>query len=228
MKKFWLLTLLWIVLITSSLAGCENKNTSPQYDEVIDYNDTIVDLALNCLKTEENIKKAYDENLSTEKIESTINSTITKCKSAINNIKKIWNWEWDSSLKDWIIDVLQKNLEYYSKLIETLPYIEKKELTEQENEAYKSIISEINNINSEISKANDQLVIIQVEFANKHWYQLDKEEETNISEDNSEETNVLEEKPEESLKEEPTESEENSEEIQAEPEESVESVEISE
>lgn len=218
MKKFWLLTLLWIILITSSLAGCENKdtsntlnstNTSSQYDAVINYNDTIVDLALNCLKTEENIKKAYDENSSTENIEATINSTITKCSSAIDNIQKIGDWEWDSSLKEWIIAVLQENLVYYWKLIETLPYIKKRELTEEENEAYKWIISEINNINSKIAEANDRLILIQEEFANKHWYQLDKDaEETDNTEESSEQINV----PEENI-EEVSISEENSEEI---------------
>ena len=72
MKKIRLLTLLWVVLVASTLAGCgDNKNTTNadsnnsgdliiedttwQYDAVIDYNDSLVEIAEQCIKAQDAI-----------------------------------------------------------------------------------------------------------------------------------------------------------------------------
>ena len=67
MKKIRLLALLWVILIAGSLAGCggdkESNNTwdfiiediTWENDAVINYNDTLVDLASECIISEDNI-----------------------------------------------------------------------------------------------------------------------------------------------------------------------------
>ena len=98
MKKIRLLTLLWVTLLAWTLAGCfggnketNNDTTSNTWDfiieditwendAVINYNDSLVDLASQCVISENIIWDTYDEETSTtEDILAAINNTITEC-----------------------------------------------------------------------------------------------------------------------------------------------------
>ena len=141
MKNFKMLFLVSIILISWTLIGCSPNNTennnniiiediSTNTNNVIDYNDSLVDLANTCLNSEENIWTAYnDENINITNVQNAINNTLEECTSSINKIESLWNWEWDNSLKDWIIDIIKKHITYYSKFNELLPYIEKREVS---------------------------------------------------------------------------------------------------
>ena len=72
MKKFWLLAL-WAILIIWTLAGCDKGKTdtdnswdfiiediSWENEAVINYNDTLVDLASKCIIAEDAIWELYD------------------------------------------------------------------------------------------------------------------------------------------------------------------------
>jgi len=193
MKKIRLLSLLWIVLFASTLAGCWNKNnnwdiiiedTTSQTDAVIKYNDNLVDAASSCIESENSIRNAYyDENASIEDIKSSIENTIKECTTAKDNINSLWNWEWDSSLKDWITNIIEKYITYYSKFSEMLPYLEQEEITEEQNEKYELLLSEIETLDNELNNANEDLISIQENFAKNHWFELESNEEIENSEE---------------------------------------------
>ena len=185
MKKNRFLALLWLVVIAWTLAGCWNKNweliiedVSSKTDASINYNDNLVNLATNCIMSEDTIRNTYDdENSSIEDIRNAINSTVKECTTAQKNIKSLWDWEWDSSLKDWALDVIDKYITYYSKFGELLPYIEQEEITEEENQSYESLLAEIEFLDNELNEANKNLIAIQEQFAKNHWFELETNEE---------------------------------------------------
>lgn len=195
MKKIRLLSLLWIVLFASTLAGCWNnkevdsnntwnntwdlviEDITWESDAVINYNDTLVDLASQCIISENNIWNTYDNESPIEDVQAAINNTITECSNAKENVNKLWDWEWDSSLREWVIAIIDKEIAYYSKFNEILPYLEKEELTEDEKWIYDTIFAEIQTLDSELTQANENLIAVQEQFATSHWFELETEEE---------------------------------------------------
>ena len=191
MKKTRLLTLLWVVLLAWSLAWCWNNNTTNTnlgsetqwgdliiedttsvHDAVIDYNDALVETASQCILSEDNIPTDFENGL--ENIQNAVNNTISQCQNSITEINKLWDWEWDSSLKDWVIKILELDVAYFTKFNEVLPYLVSEELTEEEADKYNTLIEEINAIDEEMQAANDNMVTIQSEFAQNHWFQLEE------------------------------------------------------
>lgn len=193
MKNFKLLTLLWFVLFAWTLAGCWNKNvnnevtdnswdvvtvenSNTESDAVITYNDTLVELASRCLASEDAVWTAYDNESSAEDVKASINNTINECKSAWENINSLWDREGDSSLRKWVITIIEREIAYYTKFSELLPYLEKEELTEDETVTYNNIIAEIQTLDEELSQANTNLISIQEQFAENHDFELESEE----------------------------------------------------
>lgn len=187
--KFW--SLLWVIVIFGTLAGCWNKNDvenvnenenwdfviediSTENNAAIDYNDNLVDLASACIMSEESIWDTYsDESASVETVTLAINKTVDECSSAMDAIKELGDFEWDSSLKDWVLNIIGKDIAYYSKFNEILPYIAKEQLTEEENTAYEGLLAEIDVLDRELTEANANLITIQEQFAKNHGYELE-------------------------------------------------------
>lgn len=186
MKKFRFLTLLWVIVFATTLAGCWNNNNwnveDNGADAVINYNDNLVDTASTCIASEDLIRNTYDDqNSSIEDIKNAIDNTIKECTTAQKNIKSLWDWEWDSSLKDWALNIIEKYITYYSKFSELLPYVAQEEITEEQNEKYQSLLAEIESLDNELNQANEDLITIQEQFAKKHWFLLESDEEENSS-----------------------------------------------
>ena len=191
MKKFWILSLLWVILIFWTLAWCwKQSNTENgssdvttedvtwKVDDVINYNDALVNLASRCINLEDNIWDTYDDaSSSIEDIQQTINNTLDECTDAGKSINELGDWEWDSSLKDWVITIIEKEIAFYSKFNELLPYIEKEELTEDEKWTYDQIFTDLENLDKELSVASQNLTSIQEDFSNKHGYRLEDDEQ---------------------------------------------------
>lgn len=187
MKKFWILSLLWAILIFWTLGWCwkqtntendsSNLNAENTSEAVISYNDTLVDLASKCIGLEDNIRDAYDNASSIEDIQQAINNTIEECTDVWKSIKDLGDREWDSSLKDWVVTIIEKEIAFYSKFNELLPYLEKEELTEDEKWTYDKIFTEVESLDQELSEASQNLTQIQEEFSNKHGYKLEGEQE---------------------------------------------------
>lgn len=193
MKKIRFLSLLWLVLVAWTLAWCLDNNnvnewTNDQWiiiedvtektNAVIDYNDTMVDLAYNCISSEDAIWEAYTSDvLDIEGIKSAVDNTLKECSYAITQIEALGGWEWDNSLKDGVITLLQKGSEYYKKLWETVSYLENPEwLTEEEAAAYETLKEEFTAIGEEYEAANANLITIQSQFAANHGFELEEME----------------------------------------------------
>lgn len=193
MKNFRLLSLLGVILVTGTLAGCLDNNNVNEWSNnqdfiiedvtektnaVIDYNDTMVDLAYNCISSEDAIWNAYNSDvLDIEAIKSAVDNTLKECSYAITQIEALGGWEWDNSLKDGVITLLQKGSEYYKKLWETVSYLENPDwLTEEEATAYEALKEEFTAIGQEYEAANANLIDIQSQFAANHGFELEEME----------------------------------------------------
>lgn len=193
MKNFKLLTLLWVAFIAGTLAGCWNKDNEGDFiieditsenEAVINYNDNLVDLASKCLASEDTIWTTYnDANSTTDDIISAINNTISECSNTSDEINKLWDWEGDNSLRSWILDIIEKEINYYTKFSELLPYLEKEDLSDEEKADYDVIYAEVETLDKELSDANDNLLVVQEQFAKNHWFELEEP-----AEDTTEET----------------------------------------
>lgn len=192
MKNFKLLTLLWVAFIAGTLAGCWNKDNEGDFiieditsenEAVINYNDNLVDLASKCLASEDTIWTTYnDANSTTDDIISAIENTISECSNTSDEINKLWDWEGDNSLKSWILDIIEKEINYYTKFSELLPYLEKEDLTDEERADYDVIYAEVETLDKELSDANDNLLVVQEQFAKNHWFELEEPAEETTEE----------------------------------------------
>ena len=192
MKNFKLLTLLWVAFIAGTLAGCWNKDNegdfiiediTSEHEAVINYNDNLVDLASKCLASEDTIWTTYnDANSTTDDIISAIENTISECSNTSDEINKLWDWEGDNSLKSWILDIIEKEINYYTKFSELLPYLEKEDLTDEERADYDVIYAEVETLDKELSDANDNLLVVQEQFAKNHWFELEEPAEETTEE----------------------------------------------
>ena len=151
------------------------KNETFEYNNtVIEYNDNIVNLSTKCTEAENNVRTIYDgNNAGIEDVQTSINDTIKECKNSLQELNNLWGWKWDNSLKDWTAKFLEKEIEYYQKLYELLPYSYKQELTESEKTAYNTLLGQLEGIEKDLSKASDDIAIIQTQFAEKHNFDLE-------------------------------------------------------
>ena len=190
MKKIRLLILLWVVVLAGTLAWCgSNKNTNTEnnpwdfiiedttgtYDAVIAYNDTLVEIASQCIISENDIPTDYENGLDNVKV--AINNVLAQCRSSIDQINALWDREWDSSLREGIVKVLSLDISYFTKFSELLPYLTSDELSEEDASKYETLVNEINAIDQEMETANNDLISIQETFAANHGYELQPEEE---------------------------------------------------
>lgn len=190
MKNVKLLALLWVALVAGTLAWCGNKNanlgtnnqwdviiedTTQNYSTVIDYNDSLVDIASECIISENDIPTDYEDWM--ESIKVAINNTLAQCQSSIDQINALGDWEWDSSLREWIIKILELDIAYFSKFSELLPFLASDELPEADADKYNALVDEINAIDQEMEAANNDLIQIQEIFAANHGYELQPAEE---------------------------------------------------
>ena len=194
MKNLKLLTLFWIILVSTTLVWCnndkdENVDNSGDFiieditwenDKVIDYNDTLVDITTECIISENNIWDTY-ENLdaTTEDVQDAIKNTISECSSTLKEIDKLWDWEWDNSLQNGVKTIIEAYIKYYSKFWELLPYLRTNEesLSDDDKETKNALYEEFQALDKELDEANDNLTNIQEEFANNHWFKLESIEE---------------------------------------------------
>ena len=116
---------------------------------------------------------------SIDDVKLAIDNTVSECKDAMFKINDLWAWEWDASLKDGVISLIQKMLEKYEKLYETLPFLPllSEWLVEDDAVIYEWIKAELNSLDWEIIELNDELSEIQYSFAENHWYELEQDEQ---------------------------------------------------
>lgn len=186
MKNLKILTLLWIILFTGFLSGCwsnskvneanNTENTNSENDKVIDYNDSIVKIASKCHESAMNTRDSYNNKDEIIQTETSAKNTISECENSINQINILWDREWDSSLKDWMISLLNLYITYFTKFNEMLTYLENENHPKEDIESYEIIVKEIKDMDSEIESENNNFINTQKLFANNHWFELESDE----------------------------------------------------
>lgn len=187
MKNFKLLALLWVILVSTTLVGCDNwekdniaegnnsgdfiiEDVTWDYDAVIDYNDNLVDIASTCIDSA-NIawEKIDSEESSVVDITEAINNAVLDCTNSINAINKLGDRDGDSSLKDGALTLLDKYIQYFTKFDELFK--------EEDEDKINEIYNEVLNIENELNEANTNLSAIQREFADSHDFTLESVED---------------------------------------------------
>ena len=139
---------------------------------VIKYNDNLVDAALDCINSEENVWKAYlDWNA--EQLKTAIDNTLSICKKSIKQLKEFWTRNSDDTLQKAIINYIANNIVYYNKIKKLVSYKDIEELSESQEESYNEIIKEIDEFGTKLEKLGDEIRNVQKKFAKKYRYELE-------------------------------------------------------
>lgn len=162
-KSLWMISLLWILI----LSWCGGSN-------VVEYNDSFVEIVKECTDaTQELFRNFNAESVTVDSIAQSIQDNITICQWAQKKASKMWNYEKDSSLKDGVIALLTSEVDYLQKFASTEPYWNIDNLTEEDKDAYNSVVSELKVLETELNQNITNLQDIQDAFATKHWLKLE-------------------------------------------------------
>ena len=174
MKKFGVFAL-WLVILSWVIVWCSSKQADE--DQVIVYNGNIISLWEKCIEAGESMWNIYNwySKWSTEDVKSAIDDAVSQCKDSMFQINDLWGMDWDDSLKDGVIVLIQKMLEQYEKLYEILPFLPLLDegLVEEDLRTYEQIVEDLDSLGVEIQDLNKNLVEIQRWFAERYWYEVD-------------------------------------------------------
>ena len=187
MKNIKLLALLWIALFTVFISWCwnnvkvnSNNNTediNSKNNDVINYNNSIIKIASKCGEYAMTTWDSYDNNNEIIQTETYAKNTLSECQNSINQINTLWDRQWDSSLKDWIISLLNLYVSYFTKFNKMLTYLENDNYPKENITSYETLVKEIKEMDKEIEDANSNFTIIQRSFAKNHWFELENNDE---------------------------------------------------
>lgn len=193
MKKLRLIALLGILLVSTTLVGCDKDKETNTWDiiieditasnEVINYNDSLVDITSQCIISESAVWDAWEayEAWETSEINAALSNSLYVCRNAMDEINKLGGWEGDDSLKDWVLKVIEKDIAYFEKFSELLPFLEDAnaewELPDELAASYEAVVADLEALDAELEEANSELVQIQEAFATNHGYELQPEDE---------------------------------------------------
>lgn len=163
-KSLWLLSLLWILI----LSWCGSSTN------VVEYNDSFVELVRECTDGNQALFQTYNANSATlDSIAQSLQDNISMCQNAQAKASQMWDYEKDSSLKDAVIDLLTMEVNYLQKFSETSRYRNIDNLTEEDKIAYNWIVTELNEVQNYLNKQFTNLQDTQEAFAAKHGLNLE-------------------------------------------------------
>lgn len=164
MKKiFSFLPLIWILF----LSGCGSSMT------VVEYNDSLVSIVKQCTDSTQSLYEVFQAEWSTvDSVLASLQSSISTCQNASTQTTKLWNFEDDDSLKNWVMDLLSAEINYLQKFETTQRYRNIDEITDEDKLAYDSIVGELYQMESELNAQFIALQEVQEAFAVKHWLKL--------------------------------------------------------
>lgn len=171
---------------SSNYSKTNNRRNNSNLD-VIDYNDLLVEIYTECDEAMEDFNVVFDdENPSVDSISKSLENTINACKSAKDKATKVWDFDGDSSLKDAVISTLDANISFLNLYRTSKPYWDNDNISE-DDENYQKLIADLEKKSYIIDKSLEYLWEIQGTFAEKHWFELDdQEDDTNsITNDSS-------------------------------------------
>jgi len=162
----------WIMAWCSGNKSNDMKNL--EADEILVYNDSMREFWLKCFESDQSMRDVYNSYKwwSTDDIKKAIDDTVSECKNSMFQINDLWDIEWDTSLKDGAILLIQKMIERYEKLYEVLPFLPllSEGLEDEDYTIYENIKEDLDSLGAEIKDLNKSLRDIQNWFAENHWY----------------------------------------------------------
>lgn len=177
MKKIRLLSIFMVAILLVWCGSNSEKedtitNENYVYSPDSEYNIKLSDITNTCYDTMSDTINQYDQYklwTSTAKIAKTISSAITTCETSADQINSLWSRDWDSSMRDGAIILIDKILSSLRLLEQTLVYLDPAEdLTPQEVAAHNAISQELVALESDINDLASELLSIQEEFAEKY------------------------------------------------------------
>lgn len=165
--------------INSNYATSYNTNTKDEIigisnDDAIDYNDKIVDITNYCINSENTILSILsNEDYDNKDLNDAIDNTINICDDSIKKINELWDFGWDSSLKDDSMLLIANYISYYRQFRKAIPYSSLETLSDSQQKEYESLMDKLNNSNGNISIMSKKLLDTQESFAKKYWFELD-------------------------------------------------------
>ena len=163
-KSLWLLSLLWILI----LSWCGSSTN------VVEYNDSFVELVRECTDGNQALFQTYNANSATlDSIAQSLQDNISMCQNAQAKASQMKKKKKDSSLKDAVINLLTIEVNYLQKFSETSRYRNIDNLTEEDKIAYNWIVTELNEVQNYLNKQFTNLQDTQEAFAAKHGLNLE-------------------------------------------------------
>lgn len=161
-KGIWLLSLLWILVIS----WCWGLS-------VVEYNDNFVELVRECTDGNQQLYQNFKSEWATlDSIDQSLQNNISVCQNALTKASQMKDYDNDSSLKDAVVNLLAMEVNYLQKFSSTKPYRNIDNLTEEERDAYNWIVNELNEAQNELNSQFERLQDVQEEFASKHKLRL--------------------------------------------------------
>ena len=162
-KTLLLISIPWIL----ALSWCwSSKN-------IVEYNDSFVAFVKECTDANQTLYQNFNTEWSTvDSISETVQQNMTICQTSKEKASKLWDYEKDGSLKDWVVDLLSTEIEYLEKFWATKRYRNINNITDEDKLAYDSIVGELYQLEPILNSKFVALQEIQEAFAAKHGLKL--------------------------------------------------------
>lgn len=145
------------------LAWCGSSMT------VVEYNDSFIAVVNDCLNV---TQPFWDEFEWWNTDLAMLQDDIQICKNAGKDASSLWNFDWDSSLKDAVVNFLWTYTDYLEKFTETSPYRNIDDISTEDEEDYRTLRQELANLEDDLNKQMSSLQEVQESFAAKHGLKL--------------------------------------------------------
>jgi len=151
----------------------KNEVISLTNNDVIDYNDKIVDIMWYCTTSENTIWEIYsNEDYNDKDLNDAVDDTIEVCNNSIKKINELWDFEWDSSLKDDSMLYIANYVSYYKLFKKAIPYFSLETLSDSQQKEYENLMDKLDDLNKDIDAMSKKLWDTHEAFAKRHWYKL--------------------------------------------------------
>ena len=163
-KSLWLISLLWILV----LSWCWSSM------DVVEYNDSFVALVKDCTDANQALFQNFNSEWATiDSISQSLQNNISTCQNSQAKASQMWDYDKDSSLKDWVVKLLTMEVDYLQKFSETSRYWNIDNITDEDKLAYDTIVGDLYRSESELNSQFISLQEIQEAFAAKHGLNLE-------------------------------------------------------
>lgn len=146
----------------------------PEYNnenEVINYNDKMIDIINKCTKKSELLENKYDD-ATVQELKDMNDDLLKSCKTSMEEISELWGWEKDNSLRDAANKYVASVISYYKEFEKKIPYLEIENLSNIEEKELNSINAKLEELDAKSIKMQEDLASVQRKFADKFWYEL--------------------------------------------------------